>query len=122
VNACIAPFRRGSLDLGMKATRTSPNAFLKQSFMDDGRVPVGGDLPHGHAHRSRLDPTFSCPRESFVRVWGWHRGMRDCLVMVSGRGGAPQLAVEELVGALGNVVMTTSCVCALAASHNNALG
>ena len=122
MNACIAPFRRGSLDLGMKATRTSPNVFLKQSFMDDGRVPVGGDLPHGHAHRSRLDPTLSCPRESFGRVRGWHRGMRDCLVMVSGRGGAPQPAVEELVGALGNVVMTTSCVCALAASHNNAQG
>ena len=122
MNACIAPFRRGSLDLGMKATRTSPNAFLKQSFMDDGRVPVGGDLPHGHAHRSRLDPTFSCPRESFVRVQGWHRGMRDCLVVVCGRGGAPQPAVEELVGALENGVMTTSCVCALAASLNNAQG
>ena len=48
--------------------------------------------------------------------------MRDCLVMVSGRGGVPQPAVEELVGALGNVVMTTSCVCALAVSHNNAPG
>jgi len=106
VNACIAPFRRGSLDLGMKATRTSPNAFLKQSFMDDGRVPVGGDLPHGHAHRSWLDRTLSCPRESFGRVRGWHRGMRDCLVMVSGRGGVPQPAVEDLVGALENGAMT----------------
>ena len=48
--------------------------------------------------------------------------MRVCLVMVSGRGGVPQPAVEELVGALENVVMTTSCVCALAVSHNNAPG
>ena len=86
------------------------------------RVPVGGDLPHGHAHRFRLDPMLSCPRESFVWVQGWHRGMRDRLVVACGRGGAPQPAVEELVGALENVVMTTSCVCALAASHNNGQG
>ena len=51
------PFRRGSLDLDKKAARTSPNTFVKQSFTDDGRVPVGGDLPHGHAHRFRVDPT-----------------------------------------------------------------
>ena len=82
------------------------------------RVPVGGDLPHGHAHRFRLDPMLSCPRESFVWVQGWHRGMRDRLVVACGRGGAPQPAVEELVDALENGVMTTSCVCAFAASLN----
>ena len=101
----------------MKAARTSLKTFAKQSFTDDGRVPVGGDLPHGHAHRFRLDPTLSCPRESFGRVGGWHRGMRDCLVMVSGRGGAPQPAVEELVGALENVVMTTPCCLLHALGH-----
>ena len=52
----------------------------------------------------------SGPRESFVRVQGWHRGMRDRLVVDWGRGGAPQPAVEDLVGALGNGVMTTSAV------------
>ena len=64
----------------------------------------------------------SGPRESFVRVQGWHRGMRDRLVVDWGRGGAPQPAVEDLVGALENGVMTTFCVCALAASLNNAQG
>ena len=39
----------------------------------------------------------SGPRESFVRVQGWHRGMRDRLVVDWGRGGAPQPAVEDLV-------------------------
>ena len=48
----------------------------------------------------------SGPRESFVRVQGWHRGMRDRLVVDWGRGGAPQLAVEDLVGALENGAMT----------------
>ena len=85
--------------------------------MDDGRVPVGGDLPHGHAHRSGLDRTLSCPRESFGRGWGWHRGLRVCLVMVSGRGGVPQPAVEELVDALENGVMTTSCCLLHALGH-----
>ena len=85
--------------------------------MDDGRVPVGGDLPHGHAHCFRLDPTPSCPRESFVRVQGWHRGMRDRLVVACGRGGAPQPAVEELVDALENGVMTTSCCLLHALGH-----
>ena len=60
----------------------------------------------------------SCPRESFVWVQGWHRGMRDRLVVACGRGGAPQPAVDELVDALENGVMTTSCVCAFAASLN----
>ena len=41
----------------------------------------------------------SGPRESFVGVHGWHRGMRDRLVVDWGRGGAPQPAVEDLVGA-----------------------
>ena len=50
----------------------------------------------------------SCPRESFVWVQGWHRGMRDRLVVACGRGGAPQPAVEELVDALENGVMTTA--------------
>ena len=47
---------------------------------------------------------------------------RVSMVVACGRGGAPQPAVEELVGALENGVMTTSCVCALAASLNNAQG
>ena len=52
-DVCIAPFRRDSLDLDKKAVRTSPNTFSKQSFTDDGRVPVGGDLG---AFPSRLIP------------------------------------------------------------------
>ena len=52
----------------------------------------------------------SGPRESFVRVQGWHRGMRDRLVVDWGRGGAPQLAVEDRVSDLENGVMTTSAV------------
>ena len=49
----------------------------------------------------------SGPRESFVRVQGWHRGMRDRHMVDWGRGGALQPAVEDLVGALENGVMTT---------------
>ena len=33
-----------------------------------------------------------------VLLWvrGWHRGMRDRLVVACGRGGAPQVAVSDL--------------------------
>ena len=54
----------------MKAARTSLKTFSKQSFTDDGRVPVGGDLPHGHAHRFRLDPTLRGAREGLVGAYG----------------------------------------------------
>ena len=71
------PFRRGSLDLDKKAARTSLDAFLKQSFTADGGVPVGGDLPYGHAHCFRLDPTLSGAREGLVGAYGrlWSVGM-----------------------------------------------
>ena len=65
-----------------------------------------GDTHQLRCSVCRLDPTLSGPRESFVRVQGWHRGMRDRLVVDWGRGGAPQPAVEDLVGALENGAMT----------------
>ena len=103
----------GSLGLDKKAARTSPNTFVKQSFTDDGRVPVGGDLPHGHAHCFRLDPTLSGAREGLVgaygRLWGVGDVAEQWLHTPSGRlrilGGGCQ-----------------SCVCALAVSLNNVQG
>jgi hypothetical protein len=70
----------------MKAARTSLKTFSKQSFTDDGRVPVGGDLPHGHAHRFRLDPTLRGAREGLVGAYGRLWSVGD----------VPQLAVVLL--------------------------
>ena len=42
------------LDLDKKAPRTSPKTLSKQIFTEDGRFPVGGDLPHG-ASTQELD-------------------------------------------------------------------
>ena len=113
-----------------------------------GRLPVGLAVRHHDASfarsrlalfryggrcQVRLDPPQPCgsPRGDAPQPVRTNRLSRSgcttarvidqaCPAVACGGGGAPQPVVRELVDALENGVMTTSCVCALAASLDNA--